>query len=142
MDSIKKLVDEVETVNGFCYLGDRLNASGGCEAVVTARGRIGWVGFRECVELLLGNRFPLRMKGKVYCCCVRSAIPYGSETWCLKETEKAILRRMERVAVRAMCVQKIVDRKTTEEQMDMLGLEENYRPVSNSERSQDGMNMW
>ena len=24
VDSIEKLCDEVETVNGFCYLGDRL----------------------------------------------------------------------------------------------------------------------
>ena len=70
MNSIEKLCDEVETVNGFCYLGDRLNASGGCEAAVTARVGIGWVRFREC-----GNRFPLKMKGKVYR-CVRSAILY------------------------------------------------------------------
>ena len=113
IDSIEKLCDdEVETVNGFCYLGDRLNASGGCEAAVTARVRIGWVRFRECGELLLGNRFPLKMKGKVYRCCVRSAILYGSETWYLQENEKAILG------------QKVVDRKTTEEQMDMLGLKE------------------
>ena len=103
MDSIEKLCDEVETVNGFCYLGDRLNASGGCEAAVTARVRIGWVRFRECGELLLGNRFPLKMKGKVYRCCVRSAILYGSETWRLKENDKAILRRTERAMVRAMC---------------------------------------
>ena len=123
MDSIKKLCNEVETVNGLCYLGDRLNASGGCEAAVTARVRIGWVRFRECGELLLGNRFPLKMKGKVYRCCVRSAILYGSETWCLKENEKAILRRTERAMVRTMCGQKVVDRKTTE-QMDMLGLKE------------------
>ena len=41
MDSIEKLCDEVETVNGFRYLGDRPNASGGCEAAVTARVRIG-----------------------------------------------------------------------------------------------------
>ena len=40
MDSIEKWCDEVETVNGFCYLRDRLNSSGGCEAVVTARVRI------------------------------------------------------------------------------------------------------
>ena len=40
LDSIEKLCDEVETANGFCYLGDRLNVSGGCEAVVTARIRI------------------------------------------------------------------------------------------------------
>ena len=57
---------EVETVNEFCYLGDRLNAGGGCEAAVTARVRIGWVRFRESGELLLGNtcRFCLKMKGK------------------------------------------------------------------------------
>ena len=102
-------------------MGDRLNASGSCEAAVTAR--IGWVRFRICGELLLGNRFPLKMKGKVYLCCVRSAILYGSEAWCLKENENAILRT-ERAMVRAMCSQKVVDRKTTEEQMDMLRLRE------------------
>ena len=64
------------------------------------------------------------MKGEVYGCCVRSAILYGSETWCLKENKKAILRRTERAMVRAMRGQKIVDRKTTEEQMEMLGLKE------------------
>ena len=41
VDSIEKLCHEVETVNGFCYLGDILNANGGCEAAVTARVRIG-----------------------------------------------------------------------------------------------------
>ena len=124
VDSIEKLCDEVETVNEFCYLGDRLNASGGCEAAVTPRVRIGWVRFRECGKLLLGNRFPLEMKGKVYCCCVRSAILYESEAWCLKENEKAILRRTDRAMIIAMCGQKVVDKKTTEEQMDMLGLKE------------------
>ena len=44
-----------------------------------------------------------------------------SEVWCLKENENAILKRTERVMVRAMCGQKVVDRKT-EEQMNMLGL--------------------
>ena len=80
VNSIEKLCDEVETVSGFCYLGDRLNSSGGCEAAVTIRVRIGWVRFRECGELLLGNRFLLRMKGKVCRGCVRSAILYGSKT--------------------------------------------------------------
>ena len=35
------LCDKVETVKGFCYLADRMNASGGCEAAVTSRMRIG-----------------------------------------------------------------------------------------------------
>ena len=38
-------------MNSF-YFGDRLNANGGCEAVVTARTRIEWTKFRECGELL------------------------------------------------------------------------------------------
>ena len=91
---------------------------------VTARVRISWTRFRECGELLLGNRFPLKMKGKVYHCCVRSAILYGSETRCLKENEKVILRRIERAMVRAMCDQKAVDRKTTKELTNMLKLKE------------------
>ena len=66
VDSIKKLCDKVKRVNRFCYLGDTPYAIGGCKAAVTARVRIGWVRFRKCGELLLGNRFPLRIKGKIY----------------------------------------------------------------------------
>jgi len=51
MGSVEELCEEVETVRGFCYLGDRVNAGGGCKAAVTARARIGWVKFRECGEL-------------------------------------------------------------------------------------------
>ena len=37
----EKLCDGVETVSKFTYLGDRLNATGGCETAVTARSRTG-----------------------------------------------------------------------------------------------------
>ena len=87
MDSVEELREEVETVRGFCYLGDRVNAGGGCEAALTARARIGWVKFRECGELLYSKRFSLKPKGMAYRSCVRSAMLYGSETWCLMENE-------------------------------------------------------
>ena len=64
VNSIEKLCDEMEAVNGFCYLGVRLYARGSCKSAVTARVRIDWSRFRECGEWLLGNRFPLQMKGK------------------------------------------------------------------------------
>ena len=48
-------------------VGDRLNSSGGCVVAVTAKVKIGWVRFRKCEKLLLGNGFPLRTKGKIYC---------------------------------------------------------------------------
>ena len=122
--STKKLCDKVETVNGFCLLRDRLNSSGGCEAAVRVEVRIGWIRFMECGELLLGNRFALKINGKVYHCCARLVVLYRSKTWYLKENEKAILRRTKRAIVTAMCSQKVVDRKTTEEQKSMLGLRE------------------
>ena len=58
---VEALCDEVETVKGFCYLGNRLNVSDGCETAVTARVRIGWMKL-ECGELLRGRRFSLRKK--------------------------------------------------------------------------------
>ena len=84
-----------------------------------------------CLEI----GFPLKMKSKVYR-CIRSTILYGSEAWCLKENEKAILRRTERTIMRVMCSQKIVDTKTTEEQIDRLGLKEtiNWLATANGVR--------
>ena len=72
--------DQVDFVKSFCYLGNRLNASGGSEAAVTARMRIGWIKFRECGELVHGRKFSLKMKGRIYLSCIRSAILYGSKT--------------------------------------------------------------
>jgi len=83
-ENIVKLCNDVDTVKRFCYLGDQLSADGGCEAAVTARTGIGWIKFRECEVILFGKRYYLKMKGKIYRCCVRSAMLYGSETWYLK----------------------------------------------------------
>ena len=81
---LERLNDDLETVEGFCYLGNAFNASGDSEMIVIARTRIGWMRFREYREVLYG-RFSLKMKGKVYRICARStAILHGSETWCMR----------------------------------------------------------
>ena len=49
---------------------------------------------------------------------------YGSETWCFRENEMAILRRTERAMVRAICGSKLMEKKKTEDLMEMLGLKE------------------
>ena len=118
------LCDGAETLSKFSHLGDRLNANGGCETVVTARTRIGWIKFRECSEMLKGRRFSLKMKGKVCKSCVRSAMLYGSEAWCLREKEMAILRKTERAMIRAMCGVKLLDRRNSEELMYILSIKE------------------
>ena len=72
VELVEELCEEVETVRGFCYLGDRVNASGGCKAAVTARARIGWVKLKECRGLLINSkRFLLKIKGMVYQSCVQ-----------------------------------------------------------------------
>ena len=94
------MCDEAETVKEFCYLGDSLNACGGCEAAVTARQE--WDGRNsECGEILLVKRFSLWMK-EVYKNYVRSAMLYGSKMRCLRENEVAILRRAKRCMMRAI----------------------------------------
>ena len=123
-EPLKELCDGVETINEFCYLGDRLDSQGGCEVAVTARMRLGWTKFRECGDLLRGRRYTLKFKGKIYCSCVRSAMLYGSESWCLREKELDIMKRTERAMIRAMCGVKLMDRRNTEQLMDMLGLDE------------------
>ena len=42
--------------------------------------------------------------------CVRSAMLYGSETWCLGQNEMGILQRTERAMVRNMCGVKLMDK--------------------------------
>ena len=104
--------DQIDFVKSFCYLGDRLNVSDGCEAVVTARTRIGWIKFRECGELLFGRKFSLKMKefirvAKDQQCCV------VSETWCLRENEMEILRT-EKAMIRAMHGVKLIEKRSQE----------------------------
>ena len=44
---------------------------------------------------------------------------YGSEAWCLREKEMTILRRTERAMIQAMCGVKLLDRRNSDELMDM-----------------------
>ena len=79
----------------FTYLGDKVSAGGGCEAAVPSRTGCEWVSFRECDEWLYGWRFPLWLKKAVYESYVRPAILYGSEAWCLNESEMGILQEQK-----------------------------------------------
>ena len=55
---------------------------------------------------------------------VISAMLYASEKWSLRENEMAILSRTERAMVRAMCGAKLMERKRTEDLIEMLDLKE------------------
>ena len=65
MEQEEKLCDEVETVQEFTDLGDRVSAGGGYKVAVTARTSCWCVMFRECGFWLFGRRFTLKLKGAV-----------------------------------------------------------------------------
>ena len=44
VEPVEELCEEVETVRGFCYLWDRVNASGGCKACSCDSKSKKWVG--------------------------------------------------------------------------------------------------
>ena len=64
---------------------------------------------RKCSELLHGKRFPLELKGAAYKSYVMPAILYGSEAWCMKESQVGILRRTEISMMRAMFGVELMD---------------------------------
>ena len=72
-----------------------MSAGGRCEAAVTTRTRCGWAMIINFCELLHEKRFCLRFKRVVYKDCVRPAILYQNEAWCLKESKMGILRMTE-----------------------------------------------
>ena len=101
-----------------------VSAGAGCEAAVTARTRCGWAKPMECGELLYGRRLPLKLKGAVHKSYVRPVIQYGSEAWCLKESNKGVLQRTERSMVRAMCGALLKDIQRSTDSRFILGLKE------------------
>ena len=63
----------LEKVDKFCYLGDILDADGGCDLEVTARVRSAWKKFHEYLPILTGKGFSLKLKGRVYATCVQGS---------------------------------------------------------------------
>ena len=53
----EKLCHEVDTVMKFTYLGDRVSAGRGCEAVVIARTSSGWLSLGSAVSCCIVGDF-------------------------------------------------------------------------------------
>ena len=66
----------------------------------------------------------MKMKERIYQSYVRSTMLYGSETWCLRENEMAILRRAEKAMMTAMYKVKVIEKRTSQELMSLLSLKD------------------
>ena len=61
----EEMSKRVGKVKGFCYMGDRLNATSGSEPAVRAKTRIECLKFRESGEVLHKSKFSLNIKRSV-----------------------------------------------------------------------------
>src|SRR5580700_2994037 len=113
----------LEKVDKFCYLGDTLNANVGADSAVVARIRSAWRKFRELSPILALKGASLAVKSKIYKCCVRSCMLYGSETWPMKVEHEAKLERTEMRMIRWMCGVSLRERQTNIELRSRFGVE-------------------
>ena len=108
----------LKKVDKFCYLGDMLDADGGCDSAVTTRDRSALKKFREYLPILTGKGFLLKLKAKVYATCVRICVMHGSETWPMKVEHVLKLNHTEMSMIRWMCGVKLKKVKNSENSWD------------------------
>ena len=115
-------LSELERVNSYCYLGDKVNGGRGSELAVTRRIGLGLKAFNSVSSMLCDKRHTWNIKGQIYRTCVRPVMTYDSETWVVRSVEKSILRRAEKRILRMMCGMQLADGVSTKELMVRLRL--------------------
>ena len=80
-----------------------MSVDGDADAPVENRIRIGWNKFRQLVLLLANKDISLKVRGRLYCSCVRSSMLHGSETWPVRKENEVALQRAKMRMVRLMC---------------------------------------
>jgi len=84
----------LELVDKFCYLGDMLSVNGDADAAMN-RIQIGWNKFRQFVPLLTSKDISLKVRGRLYCCCLRNSMLHGSKSWPVGKENEVELQRAE-----------------------------------------------
>ena len=136
--------DKLEVVASFCYLGDMLSATGGCELSTTTLVKT-WKKFKELIPVLSSRHLSFKTRGRVYSSCVRSAMLHASETGPLTKPSLQCLQRNDRAMIREICNVKPQDTaniRSTEllawlciEDLDLILKERRLRWYGHVERS-------
>lgn len=71
---------QLEHVGKFC-MGDILNEGRGAKLAFEAGVSCARRNYKDLSGILTRKEVPLKLKGRMYVTCVRSAMVYGSETW-------------------------------------------------------------
>ena len=73
-------------------------------------------------SLLTNKSISSKICGHLYNACIRCVMLYGGETWPVKVEDENRLKQTETTMIRWMCGSKIKQRKSTEQMLNILGL--------------------
>ena len=90
----------------FCYLGDRLDAGGGCKLAITIRCRTAWGNLKRLLPILTSKHVSLKIREKLNTACVRSVLLHASETWGPRHDDLEKVQQNDRSMIRWICGEK------------------------------------
>ena len=86
---------QLDVMELFRYLGDKICSGGGCELARIAPTRTSWGNFLELLPLLISPIISLARHGKLYDSCTRSTLLHVNQCWPLQRKEVQHLLRNE-----------------------------------------------
>jgi len=79
---------------------------------------------QKVVAVLTTRHTSLKIRGKAFSACVRSAMLHGSETWALNSSDLQRLQQNDRAMVRWICGSKLAEHTPTSSLLHKLGIPE------------------
>ena len=105
---------ELEKVDHYIYLGQRISMRPSKEEEIKRRITLGWQAFGRASSTFKNNKIPLILKRRVYNQCILPIVTYGAETWNLTKRQTRKLRTMQRAHERIMLGLTWRDHKTAQ----------------------------
>ena len=102
------------------------------DAAVENRIRSRWNKLRQLVPLLTNNDISLKVRGRLYCGCVRISMLHGNETWPVRQENYMALQRAEMRMVRWIGGVKVKDRIPSKKLREKLGLDDTISVLQQS----------
>ena len=93
---------ELQEVESFNYLGEKLECGKGAEAAVRNRIAAAWRKWKELESLLVNQRIPLKNRVVIHRSCIRRTLLYGAEVWPLTLKLEGLLESCENKMLRRM----------------------------------------
>ena len=87
----------------FIYLGNDLDAGGGCELAIATRCCVAWGKFRKLLPVLTTKHLSLKTRGSVFEARVRKAMLQCGETWAPNAADLQRLHHNDRSMIRWIC---------------------------------------